>query len=107
MLAENLILQNKENVMANKTQGVYDLVREILNHFREPYGTDIIEDVCLAIENRPAWRRRYEELKAELSRDVVNNWIGQYTKQITGLKTVLQVNAKRSKIIGSYTKLRS
>ena len=93
--------------MANKTQGVYELVSEVLKTFSEPYGADIIEDVCLRIENRPPWRRRYEELKNELTRDVVNNWIGRYTKQITGLKTVLEVDAKRSEIIGSYTKLRS
>lgn len=50
--------------MADKTQGVYDLVSEVLKIFREPYGTDIIEDVCLAIENRPAWRRRYERAQS-------------------------------------------
>lgn len=93
--------------MPNKTQGVYELVSEVLETFSEPYGENIIEDVCLAIENRSSWLKQYDVLKVELSKDVVNNWIGRYTKQITGLKTVLEVDAKRSKIIGAYTKLRS
>jgi hypothetical protein len=96
----------KEIFMLEKTQGVYDLVEEVLKTMREPYGEDIIEDVCLAIESHPNWRKRYNDLALELSRNVVNQWIGSHTRQITGLKTVLEVNAKRSKMITSYTKLR-
>jgi hypothetical protein len=92
--------------MINKTHGVYELVKEILQTISKPYGENIIEDVCLAIENRPPWHLRYNDLVNELSRDVVNNWIGRYTKDITGMKTVLVVAAKRSKIIKAYTKLR-
>ena len=91
--------------MPGKTQCVYDLVYEVLKTKREPYGEDIIEDVCLVIEKTNRIKV-YEDLALELSRDVVNNWIGKYTRQITGLNVIRQVNAKRSKIIGSYTKLR-
>lgn len=91
--------------MARKTEGVFELVQHVLRTFSEPYSEDIIEDVFLAIENTIDWRMRYDELGDELSYWVVNNWIGKYTKQITGLKGVLQVNAKRSKITTSYTKL--
>lgn len=93
--------------MPNKTEGVFYLVQEVLRTFSEPYGEDIIEDVCLAIEKNPGWLRQYKELCDELSQWVVNNWIGQYTKQITGLKTIKEVDAKRSKIIKAYTKLSS
>ena len=92
--------------MIKKTQGVYDLVSEVLETITEPYGETVIEDICLAIVNRSNWKRRYDELVLELSSDVVNNWIGHYTKQITGLETISQVKAKRSKIITSYRKLR-
>ena len=93
--------------MPKKTESVYELVNEVLGTIPEPYGEKIIEDVFLAIESRATWRTRYNQLVDELSKDVVNNWIGRYAKQVTGLKTVLQVTAIRSKIVGSYSKLRS
>lgn len=91
--------------MPKKTEGVYLLVEDVLRTFSEPYGEDIIEDVCLAIENNPDWRRRYNELSEELRHWVVNNWIGQYTKAITGLRSLREVDAKRSNLITAYTKL--
>ncbi len=93
--------------MSKKTQGVYDLVQEVLRTLPMPYGEDVIEEVCLAIENNSDWQKRYKDLSSELRQWVVNNWIGQYTKKLTGLKSVRQVEAKRAKIIGSYTKLAS
>jgi len=61
---------------------------------------------CLKIEKNPKWRERYGELCEDLKeRWIVNNWIGQYVKKITGMESVRQVEAKRSKIIGSYSKL--
>ena len=91
--------------MVRKTEGVYQLVQDVLETFSEPYGEDVIEDVCLAIEGHPEWMQRYRDLSDELRSWVVNNWIGQYTKQLTGLQTVREVRAKRSRIITSYTKL--
>ena len=91
--------------MAKKTEGVELLVGDVLRTFSEPYGEDIIEDVCLAIERNRDWRRRYNELGEELRDWVVNNWIGQYTKSITGLRSLREVDAKRSTIIKGYTKL--
>ena len=93
--------------MARKTEGVNQLVIEILATFSEPYGEDITEDVCLAIESNPLWLKRYHELGDELRLWVVNNWIGQYTKINTGLNSENQVDAKRSKLIKSYTRLKS
>lgn len=63
--------------MARKTEGVRQLVQDVLETFSEPYGEDIIEDVCLAIEDHPEWMQRYRELSDELRSWVVNNWIGQ------------------------------
>lgn len=91
--------------MHRKTQGVYELVRDVLNTFSQSYGEDIIEDVCLAIENNAVWLRRYNELGDELRNWVVNNWIGQYTKLITGFDSLQEVSARRSNIIKNYTKL--
>jgi hypothetical protein len=88
-----------------KTQGVYDLSAHVLATLPTPHGTDIIEDVCVAIEINPTWRSRYQQLVSALGRDVTNNWIGRHVKNITGMNTIQQVPATRSKIIGSYTKL--
>ncbi len=61
---------------------------------------------ALKSRKNPKWRQRYEELCEELKdRRIVNNWIEQYVMKITGMKSVRQVEAKRSKIIGSYSKL--
>jgi len=91
--------------MANKTEGVLILVQDVLRTFNEPYEEDVIEDVFLAIESNPEWLRRYKELSDELSNMVVNPWIGRYTKMLTGLNSLREVDAKRSKLITSYTKL--
>jgi hypothetical protein len=95
------------NTEERKTAGVERLVRDALHQISEPYGEDIIEDVCLVIERNADLLQRYEALSTDLRRGVVNNWIGQYTKQIVGMQTIRQVDSKRSKLITSYTKLRS
>ena len=92
--------------MALQTQGVYDLARDVLQSVPKPYGEDIIEDVCLAIEQNAAWLARYEALCGAQRKQVVNNWIGQYVKKIVGMDTIHQVDAARSRIIGSYSKLK-
>lgn len=91
--------------MERRTQGVHDLVTEILQQVPSPYNEDIIEDVFLAIENSQQWMNRYRELEADLGHDVTNNWIGRHTKDITGMNTVREVSAKRSRLIKDYTKL--
>ncbi|PPK73755.1 hypothetical protein B0F88_101286 [Methylobacter tundripaludum] len=91
--------------MTKKTQGVDELVSKVLEAISQPYGEDLIEDVFLAIERQLSWQRRYDELVLELGKNTVNQWVGQYTKQITGLKNPKQVPAKRSKLTKSYSKL--
>ena len=91
--------------MGLKTQGVHDLVVLTLRRFSSPYNTDIIEDVFLAIEGDHYLMKRYSQLAGELRAWVVNNWIGIYTKQETGMNSIRQVDAKRSSLITSYTKL--
>lgn len=92
--------------MARKTIGVEELVQDVLRTFSPPYGEDIIEEVCLAIDNDPAWHKRYDQLGDELGSGVVNCWIGRYTKASTGLKAIRVVGTKRRTIIKSYTILK-
>ena len=92
--------------MSGKTEEVKILVQEILRgNFSEPYGEGIIRDVCFAIEDNPDWRKRYDELGEELRPWVVNNWLGKYTKDLTGLNTIRQLKIEEGHIIASYTKL--
>ncbi len=91
--------------MSKKTQGIYELVIDVLSTISEPYGEDVIENVFLAIEQNHAWQERYDELVNELDKGIVNQWIGKYTKQITGLRNPSQVIAKRSKLTETYSKL--
>jgi hypothetical protein len=92
--------------MTRKTEGVRLLVQDVLSsEFSEPYGEDIILDVCLAIEDNREWRRRYNELSEELRAWVVNNWIGKYVKEMTGLNSLRAVAIEEGHIIKAYTKL--
>lgn len=88
------------------TQEVEDLVMEVLATI-PVQGHDITDQVCLAIENNPEWRRRYDDLVARSRhKDTVNNWIGRYTKQITGMSVVRKNIPAKSTIIKSYSELR-
>jgi hypothetical protein len=91
--------------MTRKTERVQLLVQDVLNHIPEPYGEDVIRDVCFAIENNPGWIKTYNSLRSEMTYWVVNNWIGKYTKEITRMKTLRQVPLPGGHIIASYTKL--
>lgn len=87
--------------MTRKTQGVYDLVQLALQSLAPPYS----EEVCLVIENDRNLFRNYLTLSDKLKHWVVNNWIGQYTKAITGGQMLHEVEARRSKLITRYPKL--
>lgn len=89
----------------HKTEGVRSLVSDVLRTLPEPYGEDVIEDVCVAIESNSAWRRRYDELARDLREWVVNNWIGMYVRDIAAMKAVRQVAAKKTRLVKSYRKL--
>ncbi|WP_129633713.1 hypothetical protein [Candidatus Oscillochloris fontis] len=91
--------------MERKTQGVYDLVERVLQTMNTPYSEDIIEEVFLAIETHTDWLQNYNKLNGALGTKVVHSWIGQYVKEITAMKTIREVSAKRSHLIKDYTKL--
>lgn len=93
--------------MPGKTEGVKALVQDVLaTKFSEPYAEDIILEVFAEIKKNREWKRRYDELSEELNNSwVVNNWIGKYTKELTGLKSIQSAKAPEDSLITSYTKL--
>jgi len=86
--------------MARKTDGVRDLVREVLHAIPKPYPSDVTDRVCQAIEANRSWKARYDELASDLRAWVVNNWIGQYTAELTGRKSGKQKKANSALITG-------
>lgn len=92
--------------MNNRTKGVKILVQDVLAIFPQPYGEDIILDVCMAIEHNLVWRKRYDELCDELRDSVVNPLIAQLIKEETGMINLREVSTKgKSHILRSYAKL--
>lgn len=96
--------------MDKKTEGVEIFVKEVLAAIPAPYGEDIILRVFQEIERNPDWEWRYHSLSNDVgdgfSDDVINNWIGKYVKDQTGLNTLREVSADgKCKLIKSYSKL--
>lgn len=93
--------------MTAKTEGVKTLVQEVLTKkFSEPFRETIILDVFSEIQKSEDWSKRYRELSDELLNSwIVNNWIGKYTKELTGLKSLKSTQAPEGSLITAYTKL--
>jgi hypothetical protein len=94
------------------TAPIRDLVGEVLRaQFTAPYQEDITDQVCLAIESNEAWLNRYEELAKEFSRKehdgwwIVNNFIGQWTKDLMGMVNIKEGVPAKSSLIKSYSRL--
>jgi len=91
--------------MARKTAGVEALVEEVLPTITPPFSEDVIEEVFVAIEGNTIWTKTYRELEIDLGKNVLNQWIGKYTKKIAGYKTVNQVGTTQTSLTTSYSKL--
>lgn len=93
------------------TAPIRDLVADVLRaRFKAPFPDDITDQVCLAIESDGAFLERYETLVKEFSRGNyepwrVNNWIGQWTKELTGMVNIQEGVPARSRLIESYSRL--
>ena len=81
------------------------LIEEVLGTIPKPYTEDVIEDVFVAIENNPRWRREYEDLHYNLGKNMVNPWGGFWVAHLTGRVPGEQVSASRSSLIRTYAKL--
>lgn len=89
----------------SKTEGVRQLVQQILDCFTSPPDEDLIDHVCMAIEANPQWSAQYHRLTEELgSQATVNNWIGRYVKELSGSKSG-RSHPSKSRLTKSYRKL--
>jgi hypothetical protein len=90
--------------VARKTEGVRELVLRALQSVSAPDQSNVIDQVAAEIQGH--YRTEYDALCSKLTRDVVNNWIGRWTKDVLGRSTIEQVPARLSTIIGSFTLLK-
>ena len=88
-----------------RTAEVKSLVENVLESIPQPYSHHVIEDVFLAIEENPQWRKQYNSLCSSLGRDVVNKWSGKWVALALGKTGEQQVSSKKSSLIGSYSVL--
>ncbi len=94
--------------MALKTQGVRDLVEEVVASLdASERGAHVIRNVFVAIERRPAWRARYDLECGVLGEPwIVNNWIGKWTCDCVGhTGPKRQVTLAECSLAGSYSVL--
>ena len=80
------------------------LAEDVLASLAKPFTEDVVDDVCLAIENNPIWMKEYENLATELRAWVVNNWIGRYVAKASGGNRG-EPAKPRSRLLKSYSKL--
>jgi hypothetical protein len=88
-----------------RTIGVKRLIELAILSVPKPYTEDIIEDVFLAIERNEAWLIEYEGLCTDLTKTVVNNWVGVWVSKYVGRTGAQQTTSSRSRLAGSYSKL--
>lgn len=81
------------------------LVNEVLEHLPAPHTEDVIEDVFVAIEHNPAWRKSYDEMVYERGKATVNAWGGFWISHAVGRVGEHRESAARTTLIESYSKL--
>lgn len=94
------------------TAPIRELVDDVLRaHFKAPFPKDITDQVCLAIEADQVLVDRYWSLVEHFSsggkdgHSTVNNWIGTYTKELTGMMKVEPSAKAQSSLIKTYSQL--
>lgn len=89
------------------TAPVRDLVQEVIEaRFSAPYPPDITDRVCLAIEGDAEWMSRYEQLCRQLEEQwIVNNAIGSWTIDVTGMVVEKENVKATTNLMQSYSRL--
>ena len=89
-----------------KTEGVRNLVKEVLASLPKKLLTeDVTDEVLFIIEKNR--REDYRKLVNQLGKDVVNQWIGQWTKDLLEAETIQNaVPSKKNGLSGDYTTLK-
>ena len=90
---------------ARATAGIKSLVDDALERVPRPLTDDVIDEVFHVIETTPSMRRRYDVLCGERGTTPVNTWGGFWIARAVERVGHVQVPARKSSLIGSYSKL--
>lgn len=103
MMQKAAAVQQRSAAMRNL--GLKQLVEEILERIPAPHTEDIVEDVFLAIEQNPVWRRSYDRMVYEAGKPAITSWAGFWIAHIERRVGEGRESAARSTLIESYSKL--
>ncbi len=84
---------------------VGQLVQEVLDSLSEPWGENVTDRVCMAIERNSYWLECYNQLVTEHGKHAVNSQIGHSTLQLTDLRNLGTHQEAKSSLIKTYTRL--
>jgi len=81
------------------------LIDSVLEQLPKPHTEDVIEDVFLAIEGNPQWRKTYDRMVYESGKPAVHAWAGFWISHSEQRVGDQRETAARSTLIESYSKL--
>jgi len=83
------------------------LVTEVLATNTAHDAGDVIEEVLVAIEANPVWRKTYDEVAHAQGKDMAAAWTGFWVAHLARRSGDVRETAARSTIIESFTRLDS
>jgi hypothetical protein len=81
------------------------LVTEVLAANNAPDAGDIIEEVFVAIEANPVWRKTYDEVSYAQGKGMAAAWTGFWVAHLAQRAGDVRETAARSTLIESFTRL--
>lgn len=97
---------------AKSTAAIKSLVMQALDSLPVPRSDDVIDDVFLAIEMNPLWKRRYDDLCEKYDalhprpgRHTVNTWGAYWISSAVDRIGFSTCHSPKSTLIKSYSKL--
>ena len=81
------------------------LVTEVLATNSAPDAGDVIEEVFVAIEANPVWRKTYDEVSYADGKDMAAAWTGFWVAHLAQRVGEVRETAARSTLIESFTRL--
>jgi hypothetical protein len=81
------------------------LVTEVLATNKAPEAADIIEEVFVAIEANPVWRKTYDDVAYADGKDMAAAWTGFWVAHLAQRAGEVRESAARTTLIESFTRL--
>ena len=81
------------------------LMNDVMGSLPVPHTEDVIEDVFVAIEANPVWRKTYDEMVYQSGKAAVNAWAGFWISHAEGRTVEERRTAARTSLIESYSRL--